>query len=92
MDIISKIRENKQIVLSIFKKWEVLRIPYNIVLLLIIVIGVWSLWPKIPNHQIFLIETTISIIQANMLYFLGPLIEIGFTLFDRDLSKYTRWL
>ena len=92
MDIILKNRENKQLILLIIKKWEVLRIPYNIVLLFIIVIGVSSLWSKITNHQIFLIENIVSIIQANLLYFLGPLIEIGFILFDRDLSKYTQWL
>ena len=78
MDLASKVRNNKHMIFSSFKKWELLRIPYNLILILIIVTGIWSVWSKIPNYKIFLIENTISFLQANILYFLGPFIEIAF--------------
>jgi hypothetical protein len=79
---------------QILKKWEILRIPYNCILILIIVVGIWPVWCKIPNHKIFLIENIISLIQANILYFGGPFLEVGIKYFKKDISRYRKiiWL
>lgn len=70
------------------KKWEILRIPYNLILIAIIIVGIWPIWFKIPNHKILLIENIISLVQANILYFAGPFVEIGFCYFQKDISRH----
>ena len=74
--------------LHVIKKWELLRIPYCLILITIILIGVFPIRNTIPNKTIFIIENVIGLIQANILYFLGPLIEIGAKYKSIDLSHH----
>lgn len=88
----SGFQANKLRVFQILKKWEILRIPYNFIIILIIVIGTLPIWSRIPNYKIYLIENIISFFLANILYFVGPLVEIGFVYFRIDLSRHRIYL
>ena len=74
-------------VITIWKNWEQLRVWYNSLLLLVVIPGVWPIWSKIPDKGIFLIENAVSFVQANILYFAGPLVELTFKYFNKDLSR-----
>ena len=75
-------------VLQVVKKWEILRIPYCLIIVTIILIGILPIRNAIPNKTIFIIENVIGLIQANIFYFLGPGIEIGAKYMNIDLSRY----
>lgn len=80
--------ENKLNAFTILKKWEILRIPYNLIILLIMVIGTLPVWSQIPNPKIYLIENIVSLALANIFYLIGPFVEIGFGFFRSNLSRH----
>jgi len=47
----TRIQENKLRVFQMLKKWERLRISYNLIIILIIVIVTLPIWSKIPNQK-----------------------------------------
>ena len=74
--------------IGIVKKWEMLRIPFNIIMVLIVVVGTFPIWHKIPDHKIYLIENIVSFVLANIFYLIGPLVEIGFGFSISNLSRH----
>jgi hypothetical protein len=83
-----KKKEDEYGISQIIKKWELLRIPYNLVLIVIVVIGSFPIWTKIPDHKIYVIENFVSFVQANILYFSGSFIEGVLAKYGLKISEY----
>ena len=81
-------QEDNISIIGIVKKWEVLRIYFNAILVLVVFIGTFPIWNNIPDHKIYLIENIISFILANIFYSIGSFIEILFGLLKLNLSRY----
>ena len=77
---------------EIIKKWEILRIPFNLILMLIVVVGTFPIWHKIPDQQIYLIENIVSFVCANIFYLIGPFVEIVFGFFKSNLSRHRKYI
>ncbi len=59
---------------EIFKRWELLRIPFNFILLIEGIIGCVPLYGYMPTSLMF-IEAIIYGVVANIFYMLGPIFE-----------------